>query len=110
MNKKQRKWINPRLKRTLISKNKFSRWAGKKKIAAIYDLRLSATKPLTSIDYYLADPEVALDYIRFHLKNHKVILVSEFERTYIPIVSQAKREGYKNIYIYRAGKDIIDFI
>lgn len=110
MNKKTKKWINPKLNKTLISKKKFSRLASKKKIAAIYDLRLSAIKPLTTIDYYLTDPEVVLDYIRFHQKNHKIILISEFERTYIPVISSARREGYKKVYIYRADKDFIDFI
>ncbi len=106
-----KKWINPKLKKTVISRKKFHKLFDKQKIAAIYDLRINRSKKEIKNDIYkMIDPVLVQNYILIHSKKEIIVLVSEFERTYVSTLTWAKKRGYRKIFILRAGKDSIDTI
>lgn len=111
MNLENKKWVNPNLNKTLLSKKKISKMVAKNKISAIYDLRILDNPAKKTISIYkIIDSILVENYINLHSTKEKVILISEYERTYVPVLSSFRKLGYKNIFIYKADKDNLDWL
>ena len=111
MKQTNKKWVNPKLKSRLLNKKKFTRLMHKNKVTAIYDLRSIDNEVKKSIKMYQTiDPVLIENYLSLHDKKEIIILISEYERTYVSLLTKKRLEGYKKIFIYKADKDNLDWI